>query len=39
VHATAVRRNLLEIASDEELAGFVRLAARLERIARQGSGA
>jgi len=39
VHATAVRRNLLEIASDEELAGFVRLAARLERLARQGSGA
>lgn len=39
VHAAAVRRNLLEIASEEELAGFVRLAARLERLARQGGGA
>lgn len=38
IHARAVRRNLLEIASEEELAGFVRLAERLEHIARQGGG-
>ncbi|MGA5134908.1 MarR family winged helix-turn-helix transcriptional regulator [Streptomyces olivoreticuli] len=38
-HAEAVRRNLLELATAEELAAFVDFARRLERFAKQSDGA